>query len=188
MANKFLTVYVRLLSLRNYSRKYGGQIFLLTLKEAGGGGRGVQNDPLVREMSVISHMVTKILDFIHKDLNYKVLKSFFDYPWQVFQKFSRVRWKITIFLEQKLQNRLYFNFFITKVSYFVSNMNDDFYEAFFEVYYVSVSQKLVILEFSFWPRLLPIPPEAKVWASATSMRSQILAEYEVLCVEFGWKG
>ena len=41
-----------------------------------------------------------------------------------------------------------FNFFITKVSYFVSNMNDDFHEASFEVYYVSVSQKLVILEFS----------------------------------------
>ena len=42
----------------------------------------------------------------------------------------------------------FFNFFITKVSYFVSNLNDDFHEASFEVYYVSVSQKLVILEFS----------------------------------------
>ena len=28
----------------------------------------------------------------------------------------------------------------------------------------------------FWPRSLPIPPEAKLWASATSMRSQILAK------------
>ena len=38
-------------------------------------------------------------------------------------------------------------FFITKVSDFVSNLNDDS-EASFEVYYVSVSQKLVILGFS----------------------------------------
>ena len=66
----------------------------------------------------------------------------------MFQKFSRDRWKITIFLERKSRNRLFFNFFITKVSYFVSNLNDDFHEASFEVYYVSVSQKLVILGFS----------------------------------------
>ena len=38
--------------------------------------------------------------------------------------------------------------FITKVSYFISNINDNFHEASFEVYYVFVSQKLVILEFS----------------------------------------
>ena len=67
---------------------------------------------------------------------------------QVFQKFSRDRWKITIFLERKSRNRLFFNFFITKVSYFVSNLNDNFHEASFEVYYVSLSQKLVILYFS----------------------------------------
>ena len=66
----------------------------------------------------------------------------------MFQKFSRDRWKITIFLERKSRNRLFFNFFITKVSYFVSNLNDDFHEASFEVYYISVSQKLVILGFS----------------------------------------
>ena len=63
---------------------------------------------------------------------------------------------------------------------FSLSLNDDFYKASFEVYYVSVSKKLGILEFSskifsFWPWSLPIPPEAKVWASATSMRSQILA-------------
>ena len=66
----------------------------------------------------------------------------------MFQKFSRDRWKITIFLERKSRNWLFFNFFITKVSYFVSNLNDDFHEASFEVYYVSVSQKLGILGFS----------------------------------------
>ena len=67
---------------------------------------------------------------------------------QVFQKFSRDRWKITIFLEQKSQNQLFFNFFIAKDSYIVSKPNDDFHEASFEVYYVSVSQKLGILGFS----------------------------------------
>ena len=41
----------------------------------------------------------------------------------------------------------FFNFVITKV-YFVSNLNDDFHEASFEVYYISVSQKLGILGFS----------------------------------------
>ena len=30
--------------------------------------------------------------------------------------------------------------------------------------------------FSFWPRSLSKPPEAKLWASVTSLRSQILAE------------
>ena len=70
-------------------------------------------------------------------------------------------------MEQKSRNRFFFNFFITKVSYFVSNMNDDFHEASFEVYYVSVSQKLVILGFS--PQIFFIltsvtsdPPEAIV--------------------------
>ncbi len=86
-----------------------------------------------------------------------------------------------IFLERKLQNWFFLNFFITKVCYFVSNMNVDFPEASFEVYYVSVSQKFAILEFSpqifsFWPWSLEKPPEAKLSASLTSMRSQILAE------------
>ena len=66
----------------------------------------------------------------------------------MFQKFRRDQWKIRIFLERKSRNRLFFNFFITKVSYFVSNLNDDFHEASFEVYYISVSQKLTILGFS----------------------------------------
>ena len=54
-----------------------------------------------------------------------------------------------------------FNFFITKVSYFVSNMNDDFHEASFEVYYISVSQKLAILGFS-----------SKIFLTLTSVTSE----------------
>ena len=51
------------------------------------------------------------------------------------------------FLKRNREIDFFFNFFITKVYYFVSNLNDDFHEASFELYYVSVSQKLVILRF-----------------------------------------
>jgi hypothetical protein len=53
------------------------------------------------------------------------------------------------FLRPKSQNLFFFStFFIPKLYNFISNMNDDFHEASFEVYYVSVSQKLVIFKFS----------------------------------------
>ena len=52
------------------------------------------------------------------------------------------------FFGAKIAKSFFFNFFLTKVSYFVPNINDDFHKASFEVYYVSVGQKLVILEFS----------------------------------------
>ena len=93
-------------------------------------------------------MATKILDFIHKNLNLKVLKSFLDYLDRCFRNLAGTDEKLDFFLERKSRNRLFFNFFITKVSYFVSNLNDDFHEASFEVYYISVSQKLTILELS----------------------------------------
>ena len=52
------------------------------------------------------------------------------------------------FFGAKIAKSTFFNFFITKVYYFVSNLNDDFPEASFEVHYISVSPKLAILEFS----------------------------------------
>ena len=39
-------------------------------------------------------MVTKILDFIHKDLNYKVLKSFFDHPDRFFRNVAEIDEKL----------------------------------------------------------------------------------------------
>ena len=114
----------------------------------------------------------------------------------MFQKFSRDRWKIRIFLERKSRNRLFFNFFITKVSYFVSNLNDDFHEASFEVYYVSVSQKLVILGFS--PQIFFILTSftsETSWGQTMSFSDltevsnfswRCLLSYEVLFVELGW--
>ena len=56
--------------------------------------------------------------------------------------------KLQFFWSENREIDFFFNFFITKVSYFVSNLNDDFHEASFEVYYISVSQKLAILGFS----------------------------------------
>ena len=93
-------------------------------------------------------MVTKILDFINKHLKYKILKSFFDYPDRFSGTLAETDEKLQFFSSENHEIDFFFNFFITKVSYFVSNMNYNFHEASFEVYYVSVSQKLVILEFS----------------------------------------
>ena len=101
------------------------------------------------------------------------------------------------FLEQKSRNRFFFTFFITKVSYFVSNMNDDFHEASFEVYYVSVSQKLVILEFSpqFFFILTSVTSDTS-WGQSMSLSDLYEVSnfswiwqlsYEVLFVEFGCK-
>ena len=115
----------------------------------------------------------------------------------MFQKFSRDRWKITIFLERKSRNRLFFNFFITKVSYFVSNMNDDFHEASFEVYYISVSQKLAILGFSskIFLTLTSVTSETS-WGQTMSLNNltdvsnfswNCKLSYEILFVELGWK-
>ena len=77
-----------------------------------------------------------------------MLKSFFDYPDRFFKNLAETDEKSQFFWSKNREIDFFFNFFITKVSYFVSNMNDDFHEAFFEVYYISVSQKLVILQFS----------------------------------------
>ena len=52
------------------------------------------------------------------------------------------------FFGAKIAKSTFFNFFIAIDSYIVSKPNDDFHEASFEVYYVSVSQKLGILGFS----------------------------------------
>ena len=72
----------------------------LTLNDAGGG----QNDPLqCTGQEIAFHfsqdhaMVTKILDFIHKDLNYKVLKSFFDYPDRFFRNLVETDEKLQFF-------------------------------------------------------------------------------------------
>ena len=76
-------------------------------------------------------------------------------------------------------------------------MNDDFHEASFEVYYVSVSQKLVILEFSpqFFFILTSVTSDTS-WGQSMSLSDLYEVSnfswicqlsYEVLFVEFGWK-
>jgi hypothetical protein len=75
-----------------------------------------------------------------------------------------------IFWDRKSQNWFFFNFFITKVSDFVSNLNDNFSEASFEVYYLSVSQKLVMSGFSpiFFFILTSITSETS-WGQTVSL-------------------
>ena len=94
----------------------------------------------------------------------EVGKVIFLLSWQVFQKFSRDRRKITIFWDRKTWNWLFFIFFKTKVCNFVSNINDNCSQLSFEVYNVFVAQKLKILENSkhFF----------HVWTLATSATSR----------------
>ena len=93
-------------------------------------------------------MVTKILDFSHKHSNQKFVKSFFLISCQVFQKFSQDWQQVTNFSDQKSRTQLFFfKFFKTKVSDFVSNINDDCFQLSFQVYNVSVAQKLKSLGF-----------------------------------------
>ena len=90
-------------------------------------------------------MVTKILDFINKHPKLKVVKSFSYHLYRFFRNLAETDEKLQFFWSKNREIHFFFNFFITKVSYFVSNPNDNFSEASFEVYYVSVSQKLAIL-------------------------------------------
>ena len=72
-------------------------IYALTLKEAGGGPKWPTGQENVCHFSHGHAMLTKILDFIHKDLNYKVLKSFFDYPDRFFRNLAETDEKLQIF-------------------------------------------------------------------------------------------
>ena len=63
----------------------------------GGGGGGPKWPTGQENVCHFSHghaMVTKILDFIHKDLNYKVLKSFFDHPDRFFRNLAEIDEKL----------------------------------------------------------------------------------------------
>ena len=81
------------------------------------------------------------------------------------------------FLGLKTKKSNFFNFFI-KTSNFISNLNDDCSQLFFEVY--NVAQKLQISEFliNFLPGPWPLrrPPEAPISTSTTSIGYHILAK------------
>ncbi len=102
-----------------------------------------------------------------------------------------------IFWDRKSQNRFFFYFFVTKTSNFISNMNEDFYKDSFEVYNISVRQKLVILGFSpkifliltsvtsetSWGQTMSFSDLTEV--SNFSWKCQL--SYEVMFVELEWK-
>ena len=79
------------------------------------------------------------------------------------------------------------DFFNAKFYHLISNLNGNFNEAFFEVYCISVSQKLTILELPpkifFNLALAKLkPPETKLLASATSLRFNFFLILFVLLV------
>ena len=119
-----------------------------TLKDAGEEGLKVPTGQvIICHFSQGHAVVTKILDFIHKHSNYKVVKSFVHYLDRFFRNLAETDKKLGFF-EIKFTKLIFLNFFITKSTNFISNINDHSYEAYFEVYYTSVSQKLATLGFS----------------------------------------
>ena len=68
-----------------------------SVKEAGGGPKVPSGFSIGCHFSQDHAMVTKILDFIHKHLNYKVLKSFFDYPDRFFRNLAETDEKLQFF-------------------------------------------------------------------------------------------
>ena len=77
-----------------------------------------------------------------------VVKYFFYYLYRFFRNLAETDEKLQFFWSENREINFFSIFFIAKGSYIVSKPNDDFHEASFEVYYVSVSQKLAILGIS----------------------------------------
>ena len=110
--------------------------------EGRGGGSPRINPEIACHCSQDHAMVTRCYRLYSYPCQLEVSTVIFLLSRQVFQKFSRDRQKIIIFRDRKMLNWLFFNFFKTKVSNFVSiSMTISF-----EVYYIFVAQKLKILE------------------------------------------
>ena len=75
-------------------------------------------------------------------------KSFFHYFDRFFRNLDKTDRKLGFFGLEYHKIIFLFPIFITKSSNFISNINDDFFAAPFEVYYVPESKKLAILWFS----------------------------------------
>ena len=89
-------------------------------------------------------------------------KSFFHYFDRFFRNLDKTDRKLGFFGLEYHKIIFLFPIFITKSSNFISNINDDFDEASFEVYYIiSVRQKLAILGFS-----------TKIFLTLTSVTSE----------------
>ena len=119
---------------------------VLTLKAPGGGAAAAHRSqdrlPFLTGSSYV-HKNSGLCLYASQLEDGKVI---FLLSWQVFQKFSRDRQKITIFWDRKTRNWLLFIFFQTKVCNFVSNINEYCSQLSFEVYNIFVAQKLKILE------------------------------------------
>ena len=68
-----------------------------SLKEAGGGPKVPAGQEIACHFSQDHTMVTKILDFIHKHPNLKVVKSFFHYLDRFFRNLAKTNKKVEFF-------------------------------------------------------------------------------------------
>ena len=127
--------------------EFDSVVLIVNPKGGGGGLKVPAGQEIACHFSQDHTVVTKILDFIHKHPNQKVVKSFFHYLDRFFRNLAETNQKLGFFGIENHKIDFFFNCFITKSSNFISNMNDNFYEASFEVYYIFVRQKLVILGF-----------------------------------------
>ena len=73
---------------------------------------------------------------------------FFDYLDRFFRNLAETDRKLGFFGIENHKINFFFHFLVTKTSNFITNMNVDFCKDSFEVYNISVRQKLVILGFS----------------------------------------
>ena len=135
-------------------------IIELTLKDWGG-AKSACSQGVVCHFSQGHTMISKKPVFIHKHPNQKVVKSYFHYLDSFFRNLAETDKKLGFFETQSHKIDFFFNFFITKSTNSISNINEDFYEASFEVNYISVSQKLAILGFS-----------SKIFFTLTSVTSE----------------
>ena len=86
----------------------------------GGGLKVPTGQEIACHFSQNHTVVTKLLDFIHKHLILKVVKSFFHYLDRFFRNLANTNKKIRFLGDRKSQNQIVFNFFVTKFSKFIS--------------------------------------------------------------------
>ena len=125
---------------------WGLEVFSVNPKRHGGGNLPIDQD-IACHFSQDHTLVTKFLEFILKHPNYKVVKSFFYYLGRFFRNSAETEPRLWFFGIKNHKIIFFFNFFITKSSNLISNLNDNCSQLSFEVYNVCVAQKLQISEF-----------------------------------------
>ena len=86
----------------------------LTLRDAGGGRILPIGQEITYHFSEDHTMVTKFLDFIHKNPNYKVVKSFYDYLGRFSRNSAKTEQRLQFF-GSKITKSIFFQLFHNKI-------------------------------------------------------------------------